>query len=1401
MSINRIYQGRVTAVELPDGKDESGKSIWRKSDHWERELWQHHELFQDTVNYYLLALLSLARDPANPATPIRKRMDDATSEYQIWTSFRRRGQTRHGMRDSVAKYICSDKTEPTLEECFSAVLEGNKENPAVLDLALQELLDECDGDGAIQQEGRSMLPRFCWPEFTGAFPYDAAGGVRQTGEERLSSELHTLQTPDEFKKFADEVSLLWVVNRDKTGENFTDEKARQRLQKAVSHFLQAFGDTEATSQMGDNVRACLKAHKRAKEILLELRQIIFKLPAETLPVIPPNNRGVSDRIEGCLLFKYFPSGFTVELLKASFPLKEAGKQSKKKNEKEEKNRKFLRFEGDPIELARGARGFVFRAFSSLPCWGSDKPNILAWKELDIAAFKEALKALHQVESKSDERNKERERLLQRHGFMRGSVKTWKASPELEETEPDVLAGDPRIERLETLLKSDLAKEYEMSEGETVEYGLQPRTIRGFRDLRKEWNKIVKPGELFSEPKRESLVAALRNYQKENPNVIGSVRLYEALLEKDNWLVWQEADSATVEKWAKQKFAADPLEALTEERQLLRDIERLKQPIRFTPADAVHSRRQFFFSDMADLSVKNRFDTKLQILEVPIAIKVDAHWKQQTVKIHFSAPRVVRDQLIDEAREESQATHWQQPMMEALGLSLNLTKKNAEVSLSECTAVALMPEELASGDRRILLNFPITLETDLLVKALGKASRWEGQFAAYGDDNFYLRWPKDKWPTEKEANAWYRRLSEFSLLSVDLGQRDAGAFAVIGAAAGKPTRPASRFIGEANGQSWHANVRATGVLRLPGEDAQVFRNGQWQEELYGERGRSADAAEWTEAKQICETLGLIPAEILGGDPQWFSFPELNDRLLFAIRRAQTRLARLQSWSWMITDESRRESIREAIVADDDDELSLKAAAEKSLWPVLAEKLASEVNRLRNLIPQQLVLLANRILPLRGRRWEWVKRDDSSGCHVLCETDPGTDATSKKICGQRGLSMKRLEQLDELRRRFQSLNRALMQTPGQSAGLGKSKRGIELPDPCPDLLDKTEQLREQRVNQTAHLILAQALGVRLRTPQKGDALRKQHDIHGEYETFRPPVDFIVLEDLSRYLSSQGRGRNENSRLMKWCHRAILLKLKQLCEPYGLKILATNAAYSSRFCSRTGIAGFRAVELTPDARKEFRWRKHLDRLEKDARGEIKLDREMRAESQHVKRLFDMLDHLNAGRKEAGKPLRTLIAPIAGGQIFVPMQGHTTQADINAAINLGLRAIAAPDCHAIHVRIRTERKDKTLRVRTGSNREKVRWEGKNPEIQMNKPADLASLTGDRQPNFFPDPSTIAHYDHAKIENVELQLASGRGLWGTINELQWTRANQLNNDRAKKKWNLTSSPPEQSKEEDFIPM
>ncbi len=52
--MNRIYQGRVSNVEIPDGKDnwkplDPDPKIAR--DKWQALLWRHHELFQDAVNF------------------------------------------------------------------------------------------------------------------------------------------------------------------------------------------------------------------------------------------------------------------------------------------------------------------------------------------------------------------------------------------------------------------------------------------------------------------------------------------------------------------------------------------------------------------------------------------------------------------------------------------------------------------------------------------------------------------------------------------------------------------------------------------------------------------------------------------------------------------------------------------------------------------------------------------------------------------------------------------------------------------------------------------------------------------------------------------------------------------------------------------------------------------------------------------------------------------------------------------------------------------------------------------------------------------------------------------------------------------------------------------------------
>ena len=1485
--MNRIYQGKVTAVEIPDGKDEPGKPLDLDV------LWHHHELFQDAVNYYLVCLLALAAK-GNDVYPIREKLDakneaGGDDDLMIWRPFSRRGAKRRGLRDSVAPYFCPGQSNATPEDCFAAVLAGSDVSADTRNLALEELLFMCEGDNPIKTQGRWMFDRFCNPAYTGGFPFDVAKDLRVAGEARLQSEFHTLQTESEFKVFAEQLRLGWVVTETKNAKPFVGEEARGRLLKAVAHFRQAFGE-KAETEMGGRMSAFLTSRSEADMNLIEITNRIRTAQPDTLPILPRNNRSIPDRLEAAILFKTFPCTFTAELLKVSFPpAKPKTSIKRKKADSELPAVRFTRLGGDAIELARGQRGYIFRAFTSLKNWsGGDTPTP-RWLLFDVLAFKEALKALHQIESKKEERDEQQTELIEKLEYQRqctlireksldGSVsvnldlkkailerKAWKANAEGEETQPaPIIVGDPRIKRLEELLSSDLAVEDSMNGGEEVEHGLQPRTIRGFREVRKKWNDALGENAQYTDAARTKLWNLLTDYKKENVQTMGSPAIFDAMVEEKNWLIWREPTAEQLREWRKAarlpddaEFAKDPLQALTDERELLSDIERLRGPIRLTPADPEHSRRQFYFSDASALDKKNRLRHDQQTLDTEVAVAIGGKWEVKWVRIHFTAPRLLRDQLNNTTGADSA---WQQAMMTALGLKAGLTKtEKGEVraaTFAECTAVALMPEIGANGEKRILLNFPLTLDGEAIAKQLGKAARWDGlQFGGADKESYWLRWPTT-WIDEKKERKkappapWWKSAESFRCLSVDLGQRDAGAFALLEASQGNPPKPGiSRKLGVADGKTWWATVRATGMLRLPGEDALVMRDGKWQEEFSGERGRNLVAGEWQETRGICTALGFQPDKLLGTDERRYPFPEANDQLLYASRRAQSRLARLQSWSCVAhkeSDEKKRaasekrrtrikEQIVEAITTREADKIKaakdhgqellerghwldeVKNLVEKEAWDAIAIRIKKEIESERAIIQRELIRIADRIQPLRGRQWEWARREDGIN-YMLRQTIRGSDGRAKLLAGQRGLSMERIEQLESLRQRCQSLNRALRQEPGQPPNLGKSKRGIELPDPCPELLDRLDALKEQRVNQTAHMILAQALGVRLRAHADDAAARAARDIHGEYERIpgREPVDFLVLENLDRYLASQGRSRGENSKLMKWSHRAILGKLKQLCEPYGLRVLETPAAYSSRFCSLTGVAGFRAVELTPDSAKEFRWKKHLDRLA-DPEREKKLSKDERAESQRVQSLFAELERMNTDIRKANpaRPKwRTLLAPVAGGPIFIPASDMewfdrknrktgriekvwgfkpiggsrpvVAQADINAAINLGLRAIAAPDTSDIHLRIRAKREGEKFVVRADNKREKARWGDKLVKADVLKESERKKLLADAHLNFFADLSGVAEYDQAEIAG-EKGFASGRGIWGTIkgNERHtgkdWLRVEEINRARIQK--------------------
>lgn len=1417
--MNRIYQGRVKVVEVSEGKDEKGRPRWRKLDNWQEALWRHHELFQDAINYYVVCLLALAQ-PGNSVYPIRERLDahdeaGNPDELMVWRSFRRRGAARPGLRDFVAKYITPGNEQSTPEECFTAVLIGseserNQVDLGRLDAGLRQLLSKCTGDAGCKNAAPVFLPRLCKPDFGGNYGEDPKTLLRENAAARFPFILHNPATRFDssvLKEFG--IHSIALPNPKKP--KYISAEAIGKLREMVSEWR--------------NHRPSAERDWSRIERLIDALPKSIEIPGYTAGSAKGE---VKLRLFAMFLFLYVEkSEFTLELLRSTTPKPATGRNMPPPIS--------LQSGEDPIQVSRGKRGYIFRAFTSLPCWGGDDSGIPEWIQFDIAAFEEALKALHQIDAKAEEREKLRKRKQAQLDYQRRKTTKWKSSEAgEEEKQPPVLAGDPRVARLEQLIDEELKDEYEMSEGVAVSYGLHQRTIRGFRELRKKWNEALRPEDQYGPALRDRLWKVLTDYKKDNIRTMGGAAIFDAMVEQMNWIIWREPTPEQLSQWREAaglpgdvEFANDPLQALTDERELVEQIERLKEPIRFTPADPVHSRRQFYFSDITDLTARDRLRHDRQTVDVEIADKNDhGMWQKKSVRLNFTAPRLLRDQLNNTNGKDA---IFQQAMMAALGLSARLKKtqkgKVREATFAECAAVALMPDIKPNGERRFLLNFPITLEDDTVSQQLGKAERWgDMQFGGADGESYWLRWPTT-WHDEKKERKkalptpWWQRAKPFSCLSVDLGQRDAAAFAVIEASPGEPPKPGlSRKLGEAEGLTWWGTVRATGLLRLPGEDAFVRRQrtrhdedvkAELFEELSGERGRLATEAEWRDARDICENLGLNPNKILGTDAKYHSFPELNDQLLFALRRAQARLARLQSWSCIESNPKRKEAIAKQLKAavaalediKDDVERDvliqeLKPFVERDDWNLVVDRLIREIERLRGLLPQQLERIANRIQALRGRRWEWVLRDGVN--YVLRQTLRGTDANNKLLAGQRGLSIERIEQLESLRERCQSLNRALRQVPGQPANLGKSKRGIELPDPCPELLERLDALKEQRVNQTAHLILAQALGVRLRRHQIDDATRAAYDIHGEYERFRDPVDFIVLEHLDRYLANQGRSRAENSRLMKWCHRQILGKLKQLCEPYGLRVLETPPAYSSLFCSLTGVAGFRAIELTPDYATVFPWKKHLDRLQEMELGKRKLREGERRESERIRTLFRQLNEINKGVREANpeRPKwRMLLAPITGGPIFVPAseteryerenpvtektesairfkqignrRPTMIQSDIGAAISHGFRALAAPDMSDIHVRIRTVREGDTFIVRAENVREKARWGKKPPKIHVINEKDCKKLLTETRPNFFVDIGSVADYDGARIDDRD-GFASGRGIWGTIKGNDW---------------------------------
>lgn len=1400
--MNRIYQGRVSKVEVVDGKD------WKPFDpdpklataKWQAALWQHHELFQDAVNYYTLALAAMATEVEGDSAQAKALRSWVSKVRETWQSASRRAQVFDGPQKRLVPVLKLESNAIDFEAASKQVLRTSHATPVQRAAALMQLLEQ---KGDLNTIAGDRLP---WLS-TASGKLDATSkAITSSQEKKRQATARQFQQWEDAAAIANAASLdLGLFVTTPPTESAEGEQAARMLRK---YFEEASKKHSELQSIYEEFEQFIKSHTNLKAPLLGRK------PSGIYPI--------------ATVFKLFPRQETL------FAFRQATKSLA-----EGKDRDVVL---DALADARVDDQPQFDYFTNLVFTTGDKDERdtrAVWFDFDLAAFIEAIKAPRRYFDDTQKRESAAQRIRQKIAAMEGKGREASGADDEDESLPG-FEDDVRIDLLKDIVQKKLAWLAEAEDGagatDSKEYTIRVRTIRGFGDIKRRWRVLADT----SKATEAKLLEILAEEQAKHRDDFGSATFYQELAKPALHPIWRDAGT---QPW----HAEDPLAAWLDYKDLQAELQDKERPIRFTPAHAKHSPRFFIFPKESEAKPK-KLSKKPQksglksrhgagqtqfgklSFTAGIILKTERGVAPTVVKIQYAAPRLCRDGIRSSGDSNLYAVPWLQPMMAALGVN----ESPDQVNFANCR-ITLQP----NNEMDFQLTFPVEVNTDKLIAGLGKEKLWNRQFNLHPDgDSFYnasLRWPHEKQPA-KPPEPWFVQVNAFHTLATDLGQRDAGAFARMVASWDDVGTKPSRYIGTTNEKKWQATLERSGLFRLPGEDTPVWRkindydrsnpkdSGRpfdLREELFGEHGRlardweaddTADLMLQLEVPSDEPDISLLPDNWRAG----ISFPEQNGKLLIALRRYQSRIARLHRWCWFLKgDIKQQETVWEEVAECDDARL---VSAEQKFQaskrdPRLGPKLESQLQGRLHLVPTLLERIANRILPLRGRSWRWGEHPDAAEqnrLHVLTQAGPSLDSKEKPVWlrGQRGLSLERIEQVEELRKRCQSLNQTMRRPIGSKP---PTRRDESVPDPCPDLLEKLDNLKKQRINQTAHLILAEALGLRLAIPPLDKKkLREEKDQHGVYEKILDkqgqwigPVDFIVIEDLSRYRASQGRAPRENSRLMKWCHRAVRDKLKQLCEIFGLPVLEAPAAYSSRFCSRSGVPGFRAQEVVAGFTKTGHWAWLAGK--KDEQGRLTLEAQrLRDLDAELSRAQVELEADWIKKQRPGQcPKRTLLVPVSGGSIFVPIVSEggseglapkVVQADINAAINLALRAIADPKVWTIHPRLRTQRDGEALGAR-----EKRKFGEKNPPkltiVAGEKPiTDTAA-----NPNFFADCAGLKRIADRLVEGdnslewltkgwtaatlssdktTPIPLLHSKSLWGTVKNAQWQRIEEINQKR-----------------------
>lgn len=282
---------------------------------------------------------------------------------------------------------------------------------------------------------------------------------------------------------------------------------------------------------------------------------------------------------------------------------------------------------------------------------------------------------------------------------------------------------------------------------------------------------------------------------------------------------------------------------------------------------------------------------------------------------------------------------------------------------------------------------------------------------------------------------------------------------------------------------------------------------------------------------------------------------------------------------------------------------------------------------------------------------------------------------------GLSLTRIATM----RSLYQLHKAFAMRPTPEKAQGAPERGESNTGTAQGILDAMERMREQRVKQIASRIAASALGIGghwkevQRRDHQGKPLlgkdgrprTKRVWVEGPNAKY-PACHTVVIEDLRNYRPDELQTRRENKALMVWSAGKVRKYLEEACQLHGLHLREVRPDYTSRQCSRTGLPGMRCADVpVADLLTSRYWKKVVMSAKK------RLEGKTADEGASLDRFILDLHAfwLKASQVDRTKQ-RTLRIPRSGADLFVAAgSAKALQADLNAAANIGLRALLDPD------------------------------------------------------------------------------------------------------------------------------